>query len=391
MKRIVGAIALVAGSSLLTATPVAAGIGPTLLDGRPQCGAVAPPTGATPIADDGVLKVSSFNLLHSETDEGDQTLGARLPLIADAIVGSGADIVGAQEVTRNTDFHAANEYPQHHGLVARRLAELIAIRTGQPWHWCFSTSNPHVPLTPDIFKGGGNPLDSLATTFGNFPDAGGFSEGLAVLTRFPIDQSRFHRLSPRSYEAAACLNFDPFCRLDAIFDARQVLWARVRTPAGRVDMFTTHIAHHIGGLSDTTKLLQTLQVLRITEQWAKPDALPDFLVGDFNSSPKSDAYKAVVKDAHFVDTYRAAGGAECAAAGAPGCSGGPPFTNESFSSTSTRPMKQRIDYVFARKSAHCAIAVPHSERIGDDPALQADGRYLWPSDHYAFTSTVRCF
>ena len=389
MKRIAFAVVL-AASAALTAGPATAGIAPTPLDGTPTCGAVAPPASAIPLADDGVLKVATFNLLHSDTDEGDQTLGARLPLVADAIAASGSDIVGAQEVTRNTEFRAGDEYPQRHGLVVRRLAEMVAARTGQTWRWCFSTSNPHVPLTPDVFKGGGNPLDSLAAMFGNTPDPGGFSEGLAVLTRFPIDESRFHRLAPRSYEALACLNFDPFCRLDAAFDARQVLWARIHTPAGRVDMFTTHLAHHIGGLSDTTKLLQARQVLAITEQWAKPDALPDVLVGDFNSGPKSDVYKAIVKDAHFRDTYRVAGGAECDAAGAPGCSGNPAAGSESFTSTDTRPMKQRIDYVFARKSAHCAANAPNSDRIGDEPALQSDGRYLWPSDHYGFVSTLAC-
>jgi len=388
MKRLIVALFAIAAGLAIASPSEAASTGPTVLDGTPICGLAAPAPGSTPVADDGVLKVASFNLLHSDLDEADMSLADRLPLEADALAASGADIIGAQEVARNTDFTPGDEYPQRHGFVAQRLAEMISARTGEAWTWCWSASNPHVPLTPDITTGGGNPLDALAVMFGNIPDSGTFSEGLAILTRFPVQWSRFHRMLPRSYEAVACLNLDPFCRLDATFDARQVLWARIATPLGGVDMFTTHIAHHIGGLSNTTKLLQARQAMQVVKNWSVRDALPDFLVGDFNSAPGGKVWNTVTNNG-FVDTYRAAGGVECVAPGDAGCSGGPPDGGETYTAGPTRAMSERIDYVWARRGS-CGLAVTNSQLIGNTPTLQSDGRYIWPSDHNGFVSTVRC-
>ncbi len=91
-----------------------------------------------------------------------------------------------------------------------------------------------------------------------------------------------------------------------------------------------------------------------------------------------------------MDTYAAAGGDDCAAAGAPGCSGGPPSGDEVYSATNSRPMSERIDYVMARPPSTCALSVPASDLIGDTPAALADGTWLWPSDHLGFVSTVGC-
>lgn len=357
-------------------------------DGTPRCG-IEGAEGASPPADDGELRIATYNLLHSETDDGDVSLGPRLPLLAQAIVDSGADIAGIQEATSNLEYDAAAEAPQRHGLVAQRLAAELAARTGEAWSWCFSRSNPHMPGTPDLNVGGGNPLDDLAAQNGNLPDPGDFAEGLAIVTRYSIAESRFRRLPPRSYEAPACVTPDPICRLDAIFDSRQVLWARVSTPTGSVDTFTTHLAHHLTPLSDTTKLLQAQAAVTITEEWATDDALPDVLLGDFNSEPGSAAMAATAT-AGFVDTYDAAGGVECVEPGAAGCSGGPADGDEVWTDIAARPMVERIDYVLARAPAGCALTVPASRRFGDTPAPLDDGQFLWPSDHYAFVSTLRC-
>ena len=134
MRRWVAVALAVAVLVGVAVWPSAAAPGP--LDGTPLCGEA----GEGVAIDDGELRVATFNVLHSETDEGDASLGARLPLLAGAIAGSGADVVGLQEVTRN----------EPHGVVAQRLAGLVAERTGEPWSWCWSRSNPHVPGTPDI-------------------------------------------------------------------------------------------------------------------------------------------------------------------------------------------------------------------------------------------------
>ena len=369
-----------------------------VVDGVPLCGTVGTGDGSN----DGVLKVSSFNVLHSDTDDGDLSLGDRLELEADDIVASGADVVGMQEVTRNAVFDPGGEYPQEHGTVAERFATELSGRTGSAWHWCFFRSNPHVPGTPDIQEGGGNPLDDLAAAFGNFPGPGDFSEGIAIVSRFPIEESRSHRLLPRSYESPACTPADPTdipgtlgglqdqllgCNLAGVFDSRQVLWARIGAPVsqgGDIDVFNTHIAHGITALSNTTKLLQVHQILQWIELWSDP-ATPDFLTGDFNSSPDTDRIKAVT-DAGFVDSYAAAGEPECNASTGVGCTGNPPAGEEVWTATNQRTMGSRIDYVFSRNG--CTPTA--SEIIGDVATQVSPTEWLWPSDHLGVSSTFTC-
>ena len=361
------------------------------VDGVPLCGAAA---GAGVTADDGVLRVGTFNLLHSDTDEGDATLAARFPIEADAIAGANVDVIGVQEATRNNEFAPGDEYPQKHGLVVERLAAALAQRTGHTWEWCWSLSNPHVPGTPDVEPGGGNPLDDMAAQFGNTPDPGDFREGVGIITRFHIAQARFRHMAPRSYEAAACVDPDPFCRLDAAFDARQVLWAHVQQPGGALfDMFTTHIAHEVTPLSPTTKLLQIKEAQQIVSEWSTPDALPDFLVGDFNTGSTdpaaADRYAAMI-DAGYIDTYLAGGGVECTAPGVGGCTGNPHDGDESFTATATRVMDNRIDYVWALPGASCALLPSQPALLGDNPVQQPDGRWLWGSDHLGSAATIAC-
>lgn len=369
-----GAVGAVGASAQLPAVPV--------VDGVPLCGTAGSGTGT----DDGLLKVASFNVLHSDTDAGDLTLGARLELEADALAASGADVVGMQEVTRNNVFDDAPdnaEYPQQHGLVAERFATELAGRTGEAWHWCWFLSNPHFPGTPDLppplhGAGGGNPLDDEAANNANFPEPGDFREGLAVVSRFPIEEARSHRLTPRSYEAPLCLPPDPLgCTLPAVFDSRQVLYARIGATGGDVKLFDTHIAHELTPASDTTKLLQVLQVLTWIELWSDP-ATPDFLTGDFNSTPDTDRYKAVI-GAGFTDTWAAANG------NAAGFTGDPPAGEDVFTPTNQRNMQARIDYVFAR-----GCTTTGSQIIGTNAQQVGPAQWLWPSDHLGVSSTVTC-
>ncbi|HUR79060.1 MAG TPA: endonuclease/exonuclease/phosphatase family protein [Acidimicrobiales bacterium] len=382
------ALAVIAG--LLPLAPANAvvtfSVGTPITDGVPLCGT----SNGRSAGDDGAFTVADYNVLHSDTDEGDKSLGERMPLLADALADTSADVIGLEEVAMNLVYDPKNEYPQKHGLVVARLAALLTQRTGETWSWCFSRSNPHVPLTPDVQEGGGNPLDDQAAAKGNFPEQSDFSEGLAIVSRYPITRARFRRDLPRSYEAVACPNLDPFCRLDATFDARQVLYARVRTPQGALDMFVTHLAHGITPLSTTTKQLQARQTMALVHKWSNPnDALPDVLVGDFNSKPSSAALRTTAAGG-LVDTYAVSGAPECQAAGGPGCSGNPYTGEETYTKTPTRHMSTRIDFILARPPQGCALRVPMSRMIGDRPIKRVDGRYVWPSDHNGFVSQIAC-
>lgn len=388
MRARVGIVAAVVAVAAL-GLPYAEGA-PTAVDGTPLCGVAAPAGSVKFRGRSQKLKVATFNVLHSETDEGDESLGARLPLAAQNIVAADVDVVGMQEVTFNETFDPAAEYPQKHGFVAKRLAEELAARTGHQWEYCWSQSNPHVPLTPDVDEGGGNPLDDQAASRANFPEAGDFREGLAIVSRLDIVATKFRRMLPRSYEAAACTDGDPFCNLAAAMDSRQVLWANIQRPdLTRFDFFTTHIAHGLTALSDTTKLLQVHQAIDLMREWSTPDAWPDFLAGDFNSSYDTDRYETLVANG-FVDTYLAGGGTECVAPGDASCSGGPVGDSESYTAGPTRTMSSRIDYVWALPPAGCDLHASAADTVGHTPAQMPDGRWLWASDHLGMRATIGC-
>ena len=372
-----------------------------------MCGAEAPAVASPYVPHKRKVKVGTFNVLHSQTEEGDATLAARLPLAAEAIVAADIDVIGLQEVTRNVNGPDADgtEVPQHHGFVAQRFAAELARVTGQRWEYCWSRSNPHVPFTPDLLEGGGTPLDDLTAQMASFPDiqGGDFSEGLAILSRLDIDSdaARFRRLGNRLDEAPACVDeSDPLCAPTVAFDARQVLWAPIRrpalvgVPASKLDFFTTHIAHGVTSESATTKAKQVQQAMDVVREWSSPDPWPDFLVGDFNSDPTTvDRYGAIV-DGGFIDTFRAGGGAECLVPGDASCSGGPvPDAHgdtESVSAGPARAMSARIDFIFALPGASCALKATDVSAVGHVAAPQPDGRWLWASDHLGFRASVSC-
>jgi endonuclease/exonuclease/phosphatase family metal-dependent hydrolase len=381
---------------------------PSPLDGTPICGAEAPPIATPYVPDRDAVQVGTFNVLHSQTDEGNETLGARLPLAARAIAGAGIDVIGLQEVTRNVNGPDAdgNEVPQRHGLVVQRLAAELARATGHRWEYCWARSNPHVPLTPDLQPGGGTPVDDVIAEFASFPDVqgGDFSVGEAILSRLDIDESkaRARRLGDRLDEVPSCAaESDPLCAPTATFDSRQVLWAPITRPAGlgapasKLDFFTTHIAHGITSQSGATKAEHIAQAMDVVREWSTADPWPDFLVGDFNSDhTTADRYGALV-DAGFVDTFLAGGGAECLDAGDPSCSGGPvpdeQGPTESYSAGPRRAMSERIDFIWALPpAAGCVLEASDVGTIGHVPARQPDGRWLWASDHLGFRASVAC-
>lgn len=340
----------------------------TPLDPDAEC---AVETGGTAPAPDGPLRVATFNVLHGLTADSDKTLGSRVALAVDAIIDSGADVVGAQEVSVTNS----------HGHVAKRLAQGLMQRTGLSWWWCWFQSNPHFPGEPDLRPGGGGgPLTELFVANAGTGN-GQFREGVAILSRFPITDSGVRRIAPRSYEAPACVPPDPFaCNFAAAFDSRSVLRVRIRPTAGadELDVYTTHVAHHLTELSPVQKLINVQQVLAYVNETAIRGATPDLLVGDFNSV-EGDQRHAAVTGAGFVDTFRLADPA----------SRGATSDQKILTDTPEPTATERIDFVFARPGT-CGISVPGSRVFANVPSLQPDGRWLWPSDHLAVVSEVAC-
>jgi endonuclease/exonuclease/phosphatase family metal-dependent hydrolase len=348
---------------------------PPLVDGTPVCGVAGDgPRASVPAR--GVLRVGTYNVLHSQGESEAANLTKRLPQVLDAMEAADAHVWGLQEVTSNA----------RHGPVAELIAEGLAARTGQTWEWCWFLSNPHAPGEPDVNEGGGGPLSDLMAELASFPDEGDFREGVAVVTNLQITDARSRRLTPRAYETVACVPPDPLgCNLPAVFDSRQVMWTRIDAgPIGGFDLFNTHLAHGLTDLSDVTKQLQVEMALATIDEWATPDALPDLFVGDFNSTSADDRYGAVISS-DFLDTYLEAGKPECDPATSVGCTSG----QRVLTDTPDLTTRSRIDFVFARPGS-CGLASRSSSILGTNAELQPDGRWLWPSDHLGVVSSLQC-
>lgn len=378
IRRMFVVAALVLGCGALPARAVEMA-GPTppvpVVDGTPVCG-VAGEGPRRSVAEGGVLRAGTFNVLHSQGEQEEWNLTKRLPQILDAMEAADAHVWGLQEVTNNTV----------HGRIAELIAAGLAERTGRAWEWCWFLSNPHAPGEPDVNEGGGGPLSDQMATFSNFPAEGDFREGVAVVTSLDITESRSRRLTPRAYEAPLCNPPDPLgCNLPVVFDSRQLMWARLDAgPAGGIDFFTTHLAHGLTEASGVTKRLQTEAALATIDQWSSPDALPDLFVGDFNSTVADDRYASIV-DSGYLDTYLAAGQPECDPETHIGCTSG----QRQITDTPEPTTRSRIDFVFARPGS-CGVDALSSRIIGTNAVQQPDGRWLWPSDHLGVVSNLHC-
>lgn len=379
---------LVAGLLATAAVPVLADDHPdtsgiTGVDARPECGVAGAGLPAT-LASGEAPVVGTYNVLHSQGEDDDADVSDRFDQVVDALVTGEADVYGLQEVTKDSE----------HGHVAELVAQALAETTGERWEWCWVLSNPHFPGTPDVNEGGGNPVDDLMAEFSKFPEDGDFRVGEAIVTRLDITRARARRYQQRSYEAALCVPPDPIgCNLAAVFDSRQLLWGRIDAgDAGEFDMFTTHIAHHLTEASPATKRVQINLALRYIDEWAAPDALPDYFVGDFNTMPGEPRFQDVL-DAGFHDTYADTGATECGQHPRhawQGCTSSQQVLTDGTPPTPT--VTRRIDHVFARPGT-CGLSSEAAQIIGTnaekiDPPH--DTRWRWPSDHLGVVTRTTC-
>src|SRR5947207_9217506 len=82
-------------------------------------------------------------------------------------------------------------------------------------------------------------------------------------------------------------------RCQYALDPRVLLRARLDTPWGPIDVFSTHISR------------DDCQARRVAELVAeRRNGLPSVLMGDFNAIESSAAIRALTEEAGFVDAYR---------------------------------------------------------------------------------------
>jgi endonuclease/exonuclease/phosphatase family metal-dependent hydrolase len=266
--------------------------------------------------------VVTFNLYHggpwSEWNRDDGHLERRFEIVAGELERLGPDVVALQEASIG----------RRRGHVTRRLAE----RLGMQW--------AHADATGRVFHF--RPLGWLATGLI------GFSEGPAILSRFPI-------VATETIDLPRCRRW---------YDPRVVLAATLRTPLGDLLAYSTHVSR------DDCQLARIGEIVR-----ARRNGLPSLVMGDFNATESASAVEAL-RTAGFVDAFRAANPE------APGATVWQPIHSP------TATASRRVDFILMLPGHEIAARVPQSRVALNTPIRREDGGTLWPSDHHGVLATI---
>ncbi|HEX6131057.1 MAG TPA: endonuclease/exonuclease/phosphatase family protein [Actinomycetota bacterium] len=201
---------------------------------------------------------------------------------------------------------------------------------------------------------------------------------------------------------------------------RHVLHARIDHPVGPVDVFTTHLASGSDGATNpcgvscpaecvmagatTVRECQAEQTALVVEALHDVPG-PAFLTGDMNAEP-GDFEIGRFTGRGWIDTYLAAGNAECDGLTGAGCTGG---RSEAQMEDPALNVDERIDYVFLVPSAPAGGCADTIDGPGDDDGdgtatrLFADAPnpfapscgalpdpICWPADHVGVEADVNC-
>ncbi|HEY7141125.1 MAG TPA: endonuclease/exonuclease/phosphatase family protein [Methylomirabilota bacterium] len=272
------------------------------------------------------VRFVTLNVLHGGPLSGwtgrDSHLEARLDLVSEALGALSPDVVALQEAS----------WSRGRGEVASRLAGRLGM------------SHVYAPASMRLFDTGW--FNRFAASLIDF------SEGPAILSRFPIVRWEAHRL--------------PSC--GRRFDPRVLLFAELAIPVGRLPVFSTHTSGHACHAEAVAALVRERQ-----------SDLPGVLMGDLNAVEGSAAIRSLVGDAHLVDSFRAAN------PDTPGFTVWQPVT------APDRRALRRVDYVFLAPGRLFSGAVVESRVVVDTPGRLPDGSALWPSDHYGVLADLAVF
>jgi endonuclease/exonuclease/phosphatase family metal-dependent hydrolase len=272
------------------------------------------------------VRFVTLNLLHGGPLSGwtgrDSHLEARLDLVTEELQALAPDVVAVQEAS----------WSRARGEVASRLAGRLGL------------NHVYAPASMRLFDTGW--LNRLASAVIDF------SEGSAILSRYPIVRWETHRL--------------PQCGRG--FDPRILLFAELATPGGPLPVFSTHTSGHA---------CHTEAVAALVREHQGP--LPGVLMGDLNAVESSVAITSLVGETGLVDSFRTAN------PDAPGFTVWQPVT------VAERRVLRRVDYVFLAPGRIFSGAVVASRVVVDRPGHLPDGTALWPSDHYGVLADLVVF
>jgi endonuclease/exonuclease/phosphatase family metal-dependent hydrolase len=264
------------------------------------------------------LRVLTYNLLHDGPTSGFFNNGTHLQERLEMVI---------REFRRiDADVIALQEASEsrRHGSVPQRIAEGLGLHL------------VYAPATDRIFHL--SLLDKAVVAIM------GFKEGAAILSRYPITGSQVSDL--------------PRCR--SRLEPRILLRADIDSPWGPLRIFSTHTAR-----GDDCQMERVGEIVRNDR-----GAGPSILMGDFNTVETSKVLTILRDEAGFVDAFRVANPNEP----------GPTVWQRIDVSQAT--VSRRVDFIFLSPGERWKAALRSSRIVLDRPGRLADGRPLWPSDHY---------
>jgi endonuclease/exonuclease/phosphatase family metal-dependent hydrolase len=268
------------------------------------------------------LVVVGHNILHGIIDEDPDAepydrFAERIELIADALAGTGPDVVMLQEVVGNPGA----DYPN----VRERLVEALG--------------------------------SEYAAVFGNFLGGPIDEEGLGqmTITRLPIVSSE-----NRSVE-----------------EIRSVHHVALDTEFGLIDVYNVHL-EGTGAVIEQDEAETTAEIENVIAfiEETRSGTGPVILAGDFNAEPGDPSIQRLI-EAGFIDVIAEAGDPQCDAPGDPGCTN----STIPLGDNPDNMADQRIDYVFVLPGEEVGVQVREARLFLNEPVDLGGGRLLWASDH----------
>ncbi|HWP66232.1 MAG TPA: endonuclease/exonuclease/phosphatase family protein [Candidatus Limnocylindria bacterium] len=234
------------------------------------------------------------------------------------------------------------------GTGSCRLADRIALLA----EWIRHRNCPDVVALQEVSSGAPG-IDVLTQVNAQLVDACPDPYHVAFQQTFAADDS----LILSRYAVVSNVSFDLYG------PARYAQHARLDHPIGLLDVFSTHLASGSDGANNpcgsfetcptecvtagaaTVRECQAVQLANYVASAHDVDP-PAFIVGDFNAQPGSFVYDQYVVGLGAVDTFLAAGNAECVPATGAGCTSGR-IDDALTDLESTDPnVTTRIDYAF---------------------------------------------
>lgn len=203
-----------------------------------------------------------------------------------------------------------------------------------------------------------------------------FDEGVGMLSRLEAGgPAATHR-----YRAQVDLSAEVGGQIYRLPDDRVVLHRRFRLDGSApLEVYVTHLTDRPESRDGVVvRPAQARELAQIAASHSDPDATV-IVAGDFNDVPGSETIANLLGGTGFIDLHGAFGS-------------GPGYTNDRDDldlCTEHGTHDQRIDYLLMRPGRGRAPEIVEVGLFADRPHREADGMWLWPSDHIGVIATLR--